>query len=260
MELVGENEYSFSLTTTRDKGLYYYDIYSAGGSEIIKDKLIQIPETGTYDITITYNAETQATSCTVNKADPLAPIYLRGTVNNWGVDERYKLTTTDGNYYVATYTKGNEVEIGDVNGGTAEFKIGSGNSDYSPMDFGGNKVIERGGTYRLNSKGVNLKVNGSLKVSKIEFNLSENKLTITPADQEVKKIYYVNKWGWYNVNINVEPQGGISDYFFMNKESVTYQGYEVYSYEVPTYYSTVYFDGYGQYEYSYTATIALDFT
>ena len=264
MELVGENEYSFSLTTTRDKGLYYYNIdfvsYNGYTSERIKDKLIQIQETGTYDITITYNAETQATSCTVNKADPLAPIYLRGTVNNWGVDERYKLTTTDGNYYVATYTKGNEVEIGDVNGGTAEFKIGSGNSDYSPINFGGNKVIERGGTYRLSSKGVNLKVNGSLKVSKIEFWLSENKLTITPADQEVKKIYYVNKWGWYNVDINVEPQGGISDYFSMNKESVTYQGYEVYSYEVPTYYSTVYFDGYGQYEYSYTTTIALDFT
>ena len=192
MELVGENEYSFSLTTTRDKGLYYYNIdfvdYNGYTSERIKDKLIQIQETGTYDITITYNAETRATSCTVNKADPLAPIYLRGTVNNWGVDERYKLTTTDGNYYVATYTKGNEVEIGDVNGGTAEFKIGSGNSGYTPINFGGSKVIERGGSYRLTSKGVNLKVNGSLKVSKIEFWLSENKLTITPAVQDVKKI------------------------------------------------------------------------
>ena len=123
---------------------------------------------------------------------------MRGTVNNWGVDERYKLTTTDGNYYVATYTKGNEVEIGDVNGGTAEFKIGSGNSDYSPINFGGNKVIERGGSYRLTSKGVNLKVNYTTSASNEDMyaKLSGGAVSydvIVPSDYMIQRLIKENK-------------------------------------------------------------------
>ena len=103
----------------------------------------------------------------------LDPIYLRGNVNAWGVDDDWKLTTTDGNYFVANYAAGSEVEL------SGSFKLGSGTTDWTPYDFGADIEVEAGKSYALTAGGGNINVSGKILVSKIEFTLSTKTLKIT---------------------------------------------------------------------------------
>ncbi|MBQ2026013.1 MAG: starch-binding protein, partial [Paludibacteraceae bacterium] len=105
----------------------------------------------------------------------LDPIYLRGNVNAWGIDDTWKLTTTDGNYFVANYAAGSEVEL------SGSFKLGSGTTDWTPYNFGADIVLEAGKSYVLTagSSSPNINTSGKIKVSKIEFTLSSQTLKIT---------------------------------------------------------------------------------
>ena len=110
------------------------------------------------------------------------PIYLRGNVNAWGVDDDWKLTTTDGNYFVANYAAGSEVEL------SGSFKLGSGTTDWTPYNFGADIVLEAGKSYVLTegSYSPNINTSGKIKVSKIEFTLSTQTLKITGQTVEDK--------------------------------------------------------------------------
>ena len=100
----------------------------------------------------------------------VAPLYVKGGFNNWEANDTYKLTSADGDYYVANYSAGNEITI------SGNFKIS--NADWS-VNFGGAFLVETGKTYSLVSGGANLDTSGKIKATKIEFTLSTGVLKIT---------------------------------------------------------------------------------
>ena len=103
--------------------------------------------------------------------DPnVAPLYVKGGFNNWEVNDTYKLTSADGNYYVANYSAGNEITI------SGNFKIS--NEDWS-VNYGGPIIVEAGKSYTLTAGGANLDTAGKIKASKVEFTLSTGVLKIT---------------------------------------------------------------------------------
>ena len=103
--------------------------------------------------------------------DPnVAPLYIKLALNNWEANDTYKLTSTDGNYYVANYSAGNEITI------SGNFKIS--NEDWS-LNYGGGILIEAGKSYTLAAGGANLDTAGKIKASKVEFTLSTGVLKIT---------------------------------------------------------------------------------
>ena len=145
-----------------------------------------------YDVKVTFTEDWGATLLLTKQTvtpepdpDPIDPpvdivteIYVKGTFNQWSADETYKLTSTDGNYFVATYTSGNEVEL------TGNFKLAT--ADWNTIDYGGNYIVEPGMEYQLVSMGENLAVSGKIVASKIEFTLSTATLKITGKTQENK--------------------------------------------------------------------------
>ena len=92
-----------------------------------------VTESGTYNVTVTFNGDYEnpdftVTAVKVESADAI-PVYIMGGFNNWKANEDYKLTSTDGNYYVATYPAGSELKI---EGG---FKLGSADN-WESIDLG----------------------------------------------------------------------------------------------------------------------------
>ncbi|MBR2369873.1 MAG: leucine-rich repeat protein [Paludibacteraceae bacterium] len=103
--------------------------------------------------------------------DPnVAPLYIKLALNNWEANDTYKLTSADGNYYVANYSAGNEITI------SGNFKIS--NEDWS-LNYGGAFIVEAGKSYTLAAGGANLDTAGKIKASKVEFTLSTGVLKIT---------------------------------------------------------------------------------
>ena len=252
MELVGVNEYKYTCKAEMEKGLKYYSIYDDYSGFKAKDILFQIPETWLYEFTFTYNAVTQKYACDVKKSYDFDPIYFRGTVNEWGVDEKYKLISTDGDYYVATYAAGKEVELGDPEGGIAKFKIGSGNDKWRPINFGYSKsqyeYLTAGTPCILASGGSDVSIVGSLKASKIEFTKSTGTLLVTAAqaESEYTTVYVVNEKRFQNIYAFARPINS-TDYDDVEVEKLpkTYQGYEVYSYTFKSIYDQLMINGTG---------------
>ena len=103
--------------------------------------------------------------------DPnVAPLYIKLALYNWEANDTYKLTSADGNYYVANYSAGNEITI------SGNFKIS--NEDWS-VNYGGAFIVEAGKSYTLAAGGANLDTAGKIKASKVEFTLSTGVLKIT---------------------------------------------------------------------------------
>ena len=103
--------------------------------------------------------------------DPnVAPLYIKLALYNWEANDTYKLTSADGNYYVANYSAGNEITI------SGNFKIS--NEDWS-VNYGGAFIVEAGKSYTLTAGGANLDTAGKIKASKVEFTLSTGVLKIT---------------------------------------------------------------------------------
>ncbi len=142
----------------------------------------------TYTFTFKLNADGVSGKLTYTKGATDTPdtpdtpvtyteLYLKGAITSWGDDEKFRLNTTDGNYYVVSYPAGEEVEI------SGEFKLAS--SDWSTLDFGGSTntpAIEVGKEYKLTDAGSNLQASGVIKASKIEFTVSTKTLKITGVE------------------------------------------------------------------------------
>ena len=99
-------------------------------------------------------------------------LFLVGGVTGWGHLANYELTTTDGNYYVATYPSGSEIEL------SGDFKLSD--PTWSIYNYGGGLQIEAGKSYTLiKNSSTNLNAVGKIKISKIEFTVSTATLKIT---------------------------------------------------------------------------------
>ena len=117
------------------------------------------------------NSGTTPTPTPTPTPDPnVAPLYIKLALNNWEANDTYKLTSADGNYYVANYSAGNEITI------SGNFKIS--NEDWS-VNYGGAFTVEAGKSYTLAAGGANLDTAGKIKASKVEFTLSTGVLKIT---------------------------------------------------------------------------------
>ena len=99
-------------------------------------------------------------------------LFLVGGVTGWGHLANYELTTTDGNYYVATYPSGSEIEL------SGDFKLSD--PTWGVYNYGGGLQIEAGKSYTLiKNSSTNLNAVGKIKISKIEFTVSTATLKIT---------------------------------------------------------------------------------
>ena len=99
-------------------------------------------------------------------------LFLVGGITNWTHLADYELTTTDGDYYVATYPSGSEIEL------SGDFKLSD--PTWGVYNYGGGLQIEANKSYTLilNSS-TNLNAVGKIKISKIEFTVSTATLKIT---------------------------------------------------------------------------------
>ena len=100
-------------------------------------------------------------------------LFLVGGFSGWGFSPENELSTTDGDYYVATYPTGSEIEL------SGDFKLAD--PTWNILNYGGNLQIEAGKSYTLVKVGGNLSAVGKIKISKIEFTVSTATLKITGA-------------------------------------------------------------------------------
>ncbi len=171
--------------TTSDQELYFDESYVLGETNYIMytpDLLEGDEILFTLRITSDWVATLLITEQTITPTPTPDPVvtemYLMGNVTQWDPQDEYKLTSTDGDYFVATYTAGNEVEI------SGNFKVAT--ADWLTLDFGGNYIVEAGKEYQLVELGGNLTASGKIMASKIEFTLSTATLKITGKTLENK--------------------------------------------------------------------------
>lgn len=97
-------------------------------------------------------------------------LFLVGGFSGWGFSPENELSTTDGDYYVATYPKGSEIEL------SGDFKLAD--PTWNILNYGGNLQVEAGKSYTLVEVGSNLNAVGKIKITKIEFTVSTATLKI----------------------------------------------------------------------------------
>lgn len=97
-------------------------------------------------------------------------LFLVGGFSGWGFLPENELSTTDGDYYVATYPKGSEIEL------SGDFKLAD--PTWNILNYGGNLQVEAGKSYTLVEVGSNLNAVGKIKITKIEFTVSTATLKI----------------------------------------------------------------------------------
>ena len=100
-------------------------------------------------------------------------LYLVGGFSGWGFSPENELSTTDGDYYVATYPTGSEIEL------SGEFKIAD--PTWKILDYGGASSVEAGKSYTLVAGAGNNSAVGKIKITKIEFTVSTATLKISGA-------------------------------------------------------------------------------
>ena len=104
-------------------------------------------------------------------------LFLVGGFSGWGFSPENELSTTDGNYYVATYPKGSEIVL------SGDFKLAD--PSWSILNYGGSLQIEAGKSYTLQEKvNTNLNAVGKIKITKIEFTVSTATLKIIGTTEE----------------------------------------------------------------------------
>ena len=99
-----------------------------------------------------------------------AQLFLVGGFSGWDFLPENELSTTDGDYYVATYPKGSEIEL------SGDFKLAD--PTWNILNYGGNLQVEAGKSYTLVEVGSNLNAVGKIKITKIEFTVSTATLKI----------------------------------------------------------------------------------
>ena len=100
-------------------------------------------------------------------------LYLVGGFSGWGFSPENELSTTDGDYYVATYPTGSEIEL------SGEFKLAD--PTWGLLNYGGTLSVEAGKSYTLVENAGNLSAVGKIKITKIEFTVSTATLKIIGA-------------------------------------------------------------------------------
>ena len=97
-------------------------------------------------------------------------LFLVGGFSGWGFPPENELSTTDGDYYVATYPIGSEIEL------SGEFKLAD--PTWGLLNYGGTLSVEAGKSYTLVENAGNLSAVGKIKITKIEFTVSTATLKI----------------------------------------------------------------------------------
>ena len=100
-------------------------------------------------------------------------LFLVGGFSGWGFPPENELSTTDGDYYVATYPTGSEIEL------SGDFKLAD--PTWNILNYGGGFSVEAGKSYTLVKGAGNLNAVGKIKISKIEFTVSTATLKIIGA-------------------------------------------------------------------------------
>ena len=104
-------------------------------------------------------------------------LYLVGGFSGWGFPPENELSTTDGDYYVATYPTGSEIEL------SGDFKLAD--PTWNILNYGGSLQVEAGKSYTLQEKvNTNLNAVGKIKITKIEFTVSTATLKIVGTTEE----------------------------------------------------------------------------
>lgn len=104
-------------------------------------------------------------------------LFLVGGFSGWGFLPENELSTTDGDYYVATYPKGSEIVL------SGDFKLAD--PSWGILNYGGNLQVEAGKSYTLQEKvNTNLNAVGKIKITKIEFTVSTATLKIIGTTEE----------------------------------------------------------------------------
>ena len=120
------------------------------------------------DWTVTIDPSKQTIKFATEDARPEVDIYLRGGMNDWGVDEAWKLTSTDGNIYTLANVS---IEAG------TEFKIAD--ASWGTVNYGLDEAIAPDTTVTLVYNGNNCKLTQSVENATVEFNLSHKTLLIS---------------------------------------------------------------------------------
>ena len=97
-------------------------------------------------------------------------LFLVGGFSGWGFLPENELSTTDGDYYVATYPKGSEIEL------SGDFKLAD--PTWNILNYGGALSVEAGKSYTLVKGAGNLNAVGKIRITKIEFTVSTATLKI----------------------------------------------------------------------------------
>ena len=97
-------------------------------------------------------------------------LFLVGGFSGWGFPPENELSTTDGDYYVATYPIGSEIEL------SGDFKLAD--PTWGLLNYGGTLSVEAGKSYTLVENAGNLSAVGKIKITKIEFTVSTATLKI----------------------------------------------------------------------------------
>ena len=100
-------------------------------------------------------------------------LFLVGGFSGWGFPPENELSTTDGDYYVATYPTGSEIEL------SGDFKLAD--PTWNILNYGGALSVEAGKSYTLVKGAGNLNAVGKIKITKIEFTVSTATLKIIGA-------------------------------------------------------------------------------
>ena len=100
-------------------------------------------------------------------------LFLVGGFSGWGFPPENELSTTDGDYYVATYPTGSEIEL------SGDFKLAD--PTWNILNYGGGFSVEAGKSYTLVKGAGNLNAVGKIKITKIEFTVSTATLKIIGA-------------------------------------------------------------------------------
>lgn len=104
-------------------------------------------------------------------------LFLVGGFSGWAFLPENELSTTDGDYYVATYPKGSEIEL------SGDFKLAD--PTWNILNYGGYLQVEAGKSYTLQEKvNTNLNAVGKIKITKIEFTVSTATLKIIGTTEE----------------------------------------------------------------------------
>lgn len=104
-------------------------------------------------------------------------LFLVGGFSGWSFLPENELSTTDGDYYVATYPKGSEIVL------SGDFKLAD--PSWAILNYGGPISVEAGKSYTLQEKvNTNLNAVGKIKITKIEFTVSTATLKIIGTTEE----------------------------------------------------------------------------